>query len=251
MAFNLPGRAPPVRPAASPLGVGSARGVTSSTNVNAFGSPFGGQSGGVTAPAPNPVSRFGGPFSGPTDRQAAGFGGIGGRMINGQWFPFSPPQQQQAPPSAPPAGGGPAVGDGAGGVGGGSPNLVNTSIQPSGVFSPDQTQIATNQAVADSIIPLDFAMKPFIRPGASRSNSTVGAALPAFSAGLLSAANAQAQIPLFDRLTNLNQRRLGEVAREEEFFGLAGIGATLQEQDQFSRLALLQPALSLADRLLA
>ena len=152
------------------------------------------------------------------------------------------------------AGGGGGDGTGAGGgggdgAGGGDPSQINTSITPGSLYTPDQTQHLVNQQFADSYVPMDYAMKPFTQPGSSRGGGTAAAAMPTYAEGLLSGANARAMIPLQDRLANDAFRRQGEIARENEFLGLGGLGTTFMEQDQYERLSGLPPVLSLYDRL--
>lgn len=221
----------------TPLGTSTVRGVNLSPG--AFGSPFGGTSGGVTA---RPIGNFGNTFGSREDVLNQGFGGIAmGPAKDSQGRPtgrsvaFGQPPQQT----------GPNLPGGAGGQGNAGQQVgqnfnIQTSTEPSLTFDDNLTQRTVNKDVANSIVPIDFAMKQFTRPGSSRSQSTLAAALPAFASGLSNAASAQALIPFQDRITNLNQQRAGEVAREDEFFGLANLQARLLEQDQFAQRSLLQ-----------
>ena len=144
MAFSIPGRQPSSKPAFNPFG-------SAGNRTSALGTPFGGQSGGVQAPSSFQQQAGGGGFSfggqirTPGQRDDAGFAATGGRTgPDGVWRPFSPAPQQPQPLAAPPVDGGPPADGGASGAG--APGQINTSINPTGVFTPDQTQIRVSAA---------------------------------------------------------------------------------------------------------
>ena len=127
----------------------------------------------------------------------------GARPVNGQWVQ---PNAQQ----------------GTAGAQGGQAN-IQTNITPQSIYTPQQTQWAVNQAVAENTPDLRSAMKQFDRPGVSRSAGTMAAAMPTVANAQLAQREAAAQIPLLDEIANQKHLLTGEVAREGQALDMAGL----------------------------
>lgn len=116
----------------------------------------------------------------------------------------------------------------------GSPSFGNivTSINPTDIYSPQDTQraIHTQQALAAQAGSLPWLLKQYARPGVGqRSASAVGRAMPTL--GMLQSEIAQAPVSMqfADDAANIEHRRSGEVAREQEAQGMAGGLLRLQD----------------------
>lgn len=148
-----------------------------------------------------------------------------------------------------PGSGGGAPGGGSGGSGSGSPfGTINTSITPRSVYSPWQTQVAVNQAVADSRISPNSVYKRFDRPGVSRSQSTKYRAAPTLASGFSLGQQQAAGIPLGDEIANQQNLMQGQLAKHQEFTGLAGLllkQLGLGQMAQQSRLGNVSALMSL------
>jgi hypothetical protein len=115
---------------------------------------------------------------------------------------------------------------GAGGGGGQqTPGVANiqTSINPRGIYSQQQTNAYKNQAVADASKRgnLNYAMKQFDRPGVSRGAQSIYMAMPKVANAYSDAAMASAAIPLADESANQQNMLRGEIAQGLEFNQLA------------------------------
>lgn len=93
---------------------------------------------------------------------------------------------------------------------------VQTNITPQSIYTPEMTQWAVNQAVADNTPDLRNAMKQFDRPGVSRGSGTMAAAMPAVAASQLAQREAAANIPFLDNMANQKHMMSGEIARENQ-----------------------------------
>lgn len=106
------------------------------------------------------------------------------------------------------------------------PMNLNTSINPAGIYTPQQTRSATNQAVADAYSGNNYyeARKRTMAPGRSAGVSTYRNALPTAIAGRVDAAQASAERPFADEQANARNILGGETAREAEALGWGGLG---------------------------
>lgn len=120
---------------------------------------------------------------------------------------------------------GEAPGTGAGGTGGtggtGGLGSITTSITPKSVYTPLMTQLAVNQAVSDSRLTPTSVAKQFMRPGVSASQSTKYRSAPALAAGFSMGAQQAAGIPLADNIANEQNLMAGQLAKHQEWTGLA------------------------------
>lgn len=109
-----------------------------------------------------------------------------------------------------------------GGLGsGGGLGTINTSITPRSVYTPLMTQMAVNQAVSDSRLTPQSVAKQFMRPGVSASQSTKYRSAPALAAGFSQGAQQAAGIPLADNIANEQNLMQGQLAKHQEWTGLA------------------------------
>lgn len=129
---------------------------------------------------------------------------------------------------------------------------INTSITPTGIYSPRQTQAATNQAIAHQHALADpyTAMKMTDRPGFSRSASNVAQAMPMVMAGRMGAAQAGYEIPFKDQQANLQHLLAGEVGREGEALDWGSVLARLLEMQSRQRSTGIGQGIGLLDQLL-
>lgn len=129
---------------------------------------------------------------------------------------------------------------------------VQTSIEPQPIYSPQQTQYAKNQAMADAYqqSSMPWLLKQFDRPGMSRSAGTVAQALPQYAQGMASAGLAQQAIPFQDAAANAQNMLQGQVAREHEAQGLAGVLAGFQGSNLNFQSAQQNQLLSLLSQLM-
>ena len=117
---------------------------------------------------------------------------------------------------------------------GGSPQApmnVQTSIQERDVFSPDLTNRAVSQGIADADVAgnMAFIKKGLDRPGVSRSAGTAAAAIPLAARARTQAAEAGSLIPYADALENARMRLRSQMSRETEGDTLAALGGTQQD----------------------
>lgn len=143
----------------------------------------------------------------------------GAQAVNGQWVQ---PNAQQGTTGAQ-----------------GGQAQVQTNITPQSIYTPQMTQWAVNQAVAENTPDLRSAMKQFDRPGVSRSAGTMAAALPTVASAQLAQREAASQIPLLDEIANQKHLLTGEVAREGQALEMGGmlnrLNATRQQQQLAGR----------------
>lgn len=168
-------------------------------------------------------------------------GPTGPRPGDKQYLPPATGYQQTA---APPAGGAaptaPGATTGAVPMPAAAPPLpgtqsqVQTNITPQSIYTPEMTQWAVNQAVADNTPDLRNAMKQFDRPGVSRSAGTMAAAMPAVAASQLAQREAAANIPFLDNMANQKHMMSGEIARENQALEMGNLlnrlNSTRQQQ---------------------
>lgn len=168
----------------------------------------------------------------------AALSGDGGGMLD-----FGDMLPELQPPDLGGLGGWSGLGGLGGGLGMGNfrPAMnVQTSINPRGVFSPDLTQLAVNQALGAAGVAGDpgSLKKIFDRPGISRGPAHNAAIAPLQAQAMAQAANAGATIPLQDAATNAQSLLSGQVARDQEALGLGrGVGGinSLLAGDQQNR----------------
>lgn len=129
---------------------------------------------------------------------------------------------------------------------------VQTSIQPQGIYSDQMTQQATNQAVADADQKgdLNYLMRMFDQPGASRGDMQLGQAAPHVANAQLQAADARARIPWEDQMANQRNMFLGQVARENEGLGQGNLLARMYEMNNSDALSRLGSGLSYLQQLI-
>ncbi len=117
---------------------------------------------------------------------------------------------------------------------GGSNNTadIQTSITPQGIYSPQQTQEAKNQAVASQqqMANLPWLQGRYARPGMSQASPGIASqALPAYGAALAGAQQARVDIPFQDTRADAANILAGQTAREGEAIDwyriLSGLGA--------------------------
>lgn len=120
-----------------------------------------------------------------------------------------------------------------------NPFQINTSITPSPIYSPTQTQYAKNQAKAAQAQYMDPSaavhMAGLDKPGVSRSAGTYARVMPGIANAASQANAANTQIPFQFDAANAQNNLAGQMARDAEFSGLAGVqmgrmGAGQQQQ---------------------
>lgn len=124
-----------------------------------------------------------------------------------------------------------------------TPMNINTSIQPSGVYTPQQTRYAANQNFAHQSALADprFAMKQFSTPGISQGAQSYASAMPDITAAQSNGIAGNAQIPFQDASANSQQMLSGQVLREMEGLGWGNIGARQQELQTQQNQAVMNP----------
>lgn len=124
---------------------------------------------------------------------------------------------------------------------------VNTSITPGTIYSPQQTHVAANQAMASFDRGSDphFLMKQYDRPGMSRDVGSFANIMPDLVGNEVGRRNAMVGIPFSDEQANIRQLLSGQVAREGEGIGLAQVLQRLNETNQYERNSALGPIFSL------
>jgi len=145
---------------------------------------------------------------------------------------------------------GDSFGGGLSGSYGMSPSVMGSfqsSITPSEIYPEWMTTVASNtaQAQADQASNLPYLMKMFDRPGISRSDAHMAAALPFAADAQIQGATARAQIPFEDAMANQRNLFLGQVARENESLQAGNLLARLAEAQQQARLNALNRQTSL------
>lgn len=128
---------------------------------------------------------------------------------------------------------------------------VQTSITPQSIYPAWMTKAAVNQvqAQADQASNLPYLMKMFDRPGASRSEANMGAALPYVAQAQSQALAGRAQIPFDDFMANQRNLFMGQVARENEALQLGNLSARMAEAQQSNRMNDIQRQMSLLQQL--
>lgn len=102
---------------------------------------------------------------------------------------------------------------------------INTTITPQPVYSPADTQAASNQAIAESQrqANMRWLQKPYDKPGVTRSASSAALAAPQAQEYLSQGALAAQQIPFSDASTNAQNILRGQTGRDAETLGLAEV----------------------------
>ncbi len=155
---------------------------------------------------------------------------------------------QQSPPGTPalPGQSGPPP-TSAGPVGGsGGMYDIRTSINPTGIFSPEQTQRSINQDAERFFTQAD---ERSLLPGAGRQGMSTGAGTRAMIApqqGALEAQvmGSQAFRPIQDNLTNLQHLLQGQQAQGQEGLGLADVLRRAQASQDLQQNAFMGPLIS-------
>lgn len=127
---------------------------------------------------------------------------------------------------------------------------TQTSITPSTLFSPLDTQMSVNQAAQNTMQDPNYLAKSLMRPGMSRNAGLAGAIAPAMGQGSAAAQRAMQEIPLMDALMNDQFRLQGETARSQEGQSLAELLRRLQNTQDSEGLAQSGMATSLLNGLL-
>ena len=113
---------------------------------------------------------------------------------------------------------------------------ITTSITPQGVYSPESTQAATNQQMAD--ISARNGLRTLLhstdRPGVSRSASSIAAVMPDIADARAQSGYSQQAIPFGDAAKNAQNMLQGQQNRAGEFMGLAGASLG-QQQNVFQQ----------------
>ena len=126
------------------------------------------------------------------------------------------------------------------------PMHVQTSITPTDVYSPQQTQAAVNQAQSHALRSANPAyLKHWLDGRGSRRGIGYDAAVaPQVAQGRMQGAVAGAEIPFADAAVNASHRLSGESAREQEAQALATGAARMQDDassyNQSNQMALLR-----------
>lgn len=109
---------------------------------------------------------------------------------------------------------------------------VQTSITPTAVYTPDQTQQSVNQQVAQ--LSAQNNLRQLLHgtdtPGISRSAGSLQGVLPQIAQSRGQAAAIMQGQPFSDAQTNMTQMLQGQEAQGNEWLGLAG-AATQQNQN--------------------
>src|SRR5574340_876302 len=101
---------------------------------------------------------------------------------------------------------------------------VTTSINPSPVYTPEQTQIAMNQARASADRgTLDYFLKRQDQAGVSRSAGSVARAMPAYAANRMQGIQDAEGIGLQHAMANAQSILQGQQGRFQEAVGYAGL----------------------------
>lgn len=154
--------------------------------------------------------------------QQMGGSGSGSMARYDQWKPktMTPKPASNLPWQEAAFGGGAGASTGAAGFGN-----ITTSIEPRPIYSEDMTRAATNLAVADQHKAgfLPDLMKRYDRTGISRGAGQTAKALGDAAGYNQAARRAAVQLPLEDAFANAGAIQQGQVAREGEAQGLAGV----------------------------
>lgn len=113
--------------------------------------------------------------------------------------------------------------------------LINTSIQPTGIYSPQQTQQAMHQGVANAQqgANMPWLQSQMRRPGMSvNSPATQSRALPQFAGALAQGNEAQWAIPMEDMIANASHLLQGQTAREDEALGWGRLQSLMNTAQQ-------------------
>lgn len=123
---------------------------------------------------------------------------------------------------------------------------IQTSINPSNIYSPQQTQEAANQARAGQAVPLPWLQGRFAGNGMSvNSPGVVTQSLPAYAQGLTGGMTAQAQIPFQDTRADAQHYLAGQQGRENEAQGWARMLSSADSTNRNFQMNTLQSILSL------
>lgn len=123
---------------------------------------------------------------------------------------------------------------------------IQTSINPSNIYSPQQTQEAANQARAGQSVPLPWLQGRFAGNGMSvNSPGVVTQSLPAYAQGLTGGMTAQAQIPFQDTRADAQHYLAGQQGRENEAQGWARMLSSADSTNRNFQMNTLQSILSM------
>lgn len=116
---------------------------------------------------------------------------------------------------------------------GGSPQFnfsrVQSSITPAPIYSPQMTQGAVNNAVAEQhrLGDFDYLQKMTDAPGRSRDAGTMYAAMRPMAQTDVAARRARAEIPLQDMFANTGNMMRGQLAQDREALGWGNLASRL------------------------
>ena len=119
---------------------------------------------------------------------------------------------------------------------------IQTSVQPQTAYTPQLTQMAMNQAYAGQQegADMDWQRSQQRRPGqAMTSPGLTSQALPGYASAMGNANQAMGMIPWQDAMANAGMTLQGQVGRENEGLGWAGIQSGLQNAGQSMGLDML------------
>lgn len=156
---------------------------------------------------------------------SSGSGGLGG--LFGNLFGGSGSQITTG------IGTGPAVGNNF--LGGMQNGLIHTSINPQNIYSPQQTNQATNQAMATAQqgANLPWLQGQMRRPGMSvNSPATQSRALVPYSQALAQGEEARYAVPMEDMIANAQHMLSGQTAREDEALGWGRLQSLMNTAQQ-------------------
>lgn len=128
----------------------------------------------------------------------------------------------------------PVAGGATGGGGSATPTTptVTSTIRPTNIYTPQMTQAAVNNAVAQNTPDFRFAMKANYTPGVSRSAGSMAAAMPSVTGDILGQRKSAAEIPLLDEIANQKHMMAGQVGRESESLAMANLLSRLNALKQ-------------------
>lgn len=113
--------------------------------------------------------------------------------------------------------------------------LIHTSINPQNIYSQQQTDQATNQAMAlaHQGANLPWLQSQMRRPGMSvNSPATQARALPQYAGALAQGEEARYSVPMEDMIANSQHMLAGQTAREDEALGWARLQSMLNTAQQ-------------------
>ena len=123
----------------------------------------------------------------------------------------------------------------------GNVGTFNNINQPQSVYTPEQTQYAVNQAVADARSQANprWQEKQFQTAGRSTDAGTLSAAAPQIGSQLENANAAMGMLPLQDYITNQNNLLGGQINQDNESLGQSQLLGNMALNNQGNALGWL------------